>query len=255
MNDPIEQPAPRNFMSMPGTGRAETVIGVTHTYRLEVQETAGALACVDLVVPPGHGLPPHTHHLEDEIFYVTEGTVEFVGDDIAGPVSLPQGGCSTAREEAARLSQPHRCAEPAARAHDARRQHTAHVRCARCAVRSFAEPARSGGGQQALRTIRHRLCATSLIPVDQSCGASDSSAAKHFDMTCFPFLGPVWAGECQFRIGLETEGQHGGVKVHGGADRLRFAASGRRDGGRRGGAARRVSARRRSTTGGRSMPA
>lgn len=67
-------------------------MGVTHTYRLEQQETGGALACIEVVVPPGEGIPPHTHHVEDEIFYVIEGAVEILGDDMPGPVNIPQGG-------------------------------------------------------------------------------------------------------------------------------------------------------------------
>ena len=42
-------------------------------------------------MPPGHGIPPHTHHREDEVFYVIEGTVEISGDDLPGPATLPQG--------------------------------------------------------------------------------------------------------------------------------------------------------------------
>ncbi len=92
MTQPPGEPCVRNVLSFPGTGRAETVLAVTHTYRLEAQQTGGALACVDLVVPPGHGIPPHTHHREDEIFYVIEGSVEITGDDLPGPTILPQGG-------------------------------------------------------------------------------------------------------------------------------------------------------------------
>ncbi|HVY16182.1 MAG TPA: cupin domain-containing protein [Rhodopila sp.] len=92
MDQPAPRPTSRNILSFPGTGRAETVMTVTHTYRLEEQQTGGALACIELVVAPGHGIPPHTHHREDEIFYVIEGTIEITGDDLAGPTRLPQGG-------------------------------------------------------------------------------------------------------------------------------------------------------------------
>jgi mannose-6-phosphate isomerase-like protein (cupin superfamily) len=87
MNEPIR----RNIVSLPDTGRLETVIGVTHTYRLEEQQTGGALACIEVLVPPDQGVPPHTHHLEDEIFYVLTGTVEIAGDDLPGPTNIPQG--------------------------------------------------------------------------------------------------------------------------------------------------------------------
>jgi len=91
MDQSDSRAVPRNLVSLQGEGREETVLGVTHTYRLEEQQTGGAIACVDLVVGPGHGIPPHSHQLEDEIFYVTEGSVEIVGDDLAGPATVPQG--------------------------------------------------------------------------------------------------------------------------------------------------------------------
>jgi mannose-6-phosphate isomerase-like protein (cupin superfamily) len=81
----------RNIISAPGTGRSEVVLGVSHIYRLEEQQTNGALACIETLVPPGHGIPPHTHHVEDEIFYVAEGCVEISGDDLPGPTTIPQG--------------------------------------------------------------------------------------------------------------------------------------------------------------------
>jgi mannose-6-phosphate isomerase-like protein (cupin superfamily) len=91
MDQSTEKPLLRNVVSLPGAGRPETVIGVTHTYRLEEQQSGGALACIEVVVPPDHGVPPHTHHIEDETFFVIEGTVEITGDDLKGPTNLPQG--------------------------------------------------------------------------------------------------------------------------------------------------------------------
>jgi quercetin dioxygenase-like cupin family protein len=81
----------RNTVSLPSAGRAEKVLGVTHIYRLEEQQTGGRLACLDLTIPPDHGVPPHTHHLEDELFYVIDGAVEITGDDLAGPALLEKG--------------------------------------------------------------------------------------------------------------------------------------------------------------------
>jgi quercetin dioxygenase-like cupin family protein len=80
-----------NIVRLPSTGRAEKVLGVTHIYRLEEQQTGGRLACLDLTVPPGHGVPPHTHHLEDELFYVIDGAVEITGDDLPGATWLEKG--------------------------------------------------------------------------------------------------------------------------------------------------------------------
>jgi mannose-6-phosphate isomerase-like protein (cupin superfamily) len=91
MDQSAEQPRLRNFISPPGAGRPEDVVGVTHTYRLEEQQSGGRLACIEIDVHPGHGVPPHTHHLEDETFYVLEGMIEIVGDDLSGPANLPRG--------------------------------------------------------------------------------------------------------------------------------------------------------------------
>jgi hypothetical protein len=39
MDQSAEKPLLRNVVSLPGAGRPETVIGVTHTYRLEEQQS------------------------------------------------------------------------------------------------------------------------------------------------------------------------------------------------------------------------
>jgi len=82
----------RNVITFPNAGRREAVVGVEHTYLLEQQQSGGSLICLDVTVPPGHGVPPHTHHLEDETFYVLDGVVQIVGDDLAGPTTLARGG-------------------------------------------------------------------------------------------------------------------------------------------------------------------
>jgi quercetin dioxygenase-like cupin family protein len=91
MEAAARQPELRNIITLPGTGRAEKVLAVTHSYLLEAQQSGGALAIVELVVPPGHGIPPHTHRLEDESFYVIDGELQIVGDDLPGPTRLPKG--------------------------------------------------------------------------------------------------------------------------------------------------------------------
>jgi mannose-6-phosphate isomerase-like protein (cupin superfamily) len=81
----------RNLVSFPATARVEKVLGLDHRYLLEEQQSAGRLACLDLSVPPGHGVPPHMHHLEDEMFYVLDGAVDVAGDDLTEPVRLERG--------------------------------------------------------------------------------------------------------------------------------------------------------------------
>jgi quercetin dioxygenase-like cupin family protein len=65
------------------------------------QTTNGAFGLVEQVLPPGFASPYHTHHLEDEAFYVLEGEVAFVcggkwltagpGGYVFGPRNIPHG--------------------------------------------------------------------------------------------------------------------------------------------------------------------
>jgi len=63
--------------------------------------TKGAFAVEHLTVRPGFATPYHTHHLEDEAFYVLEGRVAFICDGrwssggpgtyVFGPREIPHG--------------------------------------------------------------------------------------------------------------------------------------------------------------------
>jgi quercetin dioxygenase-like cupin family protein len=46
------------------------------TFKAVGEDTGGAYALTDSVVPPGGGPPPHIHHREDEAFWVLEGELE-----------------------------------------------------------------------------------------------------------------------------------------------------------------------------------
>ena len=81
---------PGNVISAPGRGRRERVLGVSHLYKAESRETAGALTCLELTVPPGEGIPPHVHTREDEAFYVLSGSVTLHG--AGDPALLETGG-------------------------------------------------------------------------------------------------------------------------------------------------------------------
>ncbi|RKR90374.1 mannose-6-phosphate isomerase-like protein (cupin superfamily) [Micromonospora pisi] len=52
----------------------------TYTFMTTADNTGGALAVVDTVVPPGNGPPEHMHDDADESFYVLEGEFEIVAD-------------------------------------------------------------------------------------------------------------------------------------------------------------------------------
>lgn len=82
-----------NVMSPAGEGRFERILGVHQIYKLEPHHTAGTLACIEVTVPAGHGIPPHRHGEEDECFYVLAGTIRFEGEDCpGGAMDLATGG-------------------------------------------------------------------------------------------------------------------------------------------------------------------
>jgi quercetin dioxygenase-like cupin family protein len=76
-------------------------LGLPTLMRATGQTTNGAFGLVEQVLPPGFASPYHTHHLEDEAFYVLEGEVAFVcggkwltagpGGYVFGPRNIPHG--------------------------------------------------------------------------------------------------------------------------------------------------------------------
>ena len=77
-------------------------LGLPTVVRATSQTTNGAFGLIDqLMMPPGFASPYHTHHLEDEAFYVLEGELAFVcggswtiagpGTYVFGPRNIPHG--------------------------------------------------------------------------------------------------------------------------------------------------------------------
>ena len=77
-------------------------LGLPTVMRSTGESTHGAFGLIEhLMIPPGFASPYHTHHLEDEAFYVLEGDVAFVcdgkwlkagpGDYVFGPREIPHG--------------------------------------------------------------------------------------------------------------------------------------------------------------------
>ena len=82
-----------NAVTPSGEGRFERILGVTQTYKLEPERSGGAVACIEVTVPVGHGIPPHRHSREDECFYVLDGSIRFEGEDCPdGAMVLSAGG-------------------------------------------------------------------------------------------------------------------------------------------------------------------
>lgn len=84
-NYPIEMnPPPDAFARAPnvravppGRGRTIGTAGDVYRFLATGDDTGGAYALWEAVVPPGGGPPPHVHSREDEGFYVLEGEVTF----------------------------------------------------------------------------------------------------------------------------------------------------------------------------------
>ena len=76
-------------------------LGLPTILRATAQTTNGAFGLLEQVMPPGFASPYHTHHLEDEAFYVLEGEMAFVcngkwttagpGTYVFGPRNIPHG--------------------------------------------------------------------------------------------------------------------------------------------------------------------
>jgi quercetin dioxygenase-like cupin family protein len=82
----------------PEDGMTISVVGDTYRILISGQQTGGAFACIDMVVPPGGGPGPHAHPDFEESFYVVEGEVEVkseFGNYVASKgsfISIPKGG-------------------------------------------------------------------------------------------------------------------------------------------------------------------
>jgi quercetin dioxygenase-like cupin family protein len=60
-----------------GGTRIEGPVGGPLTFKVRGEQTNGALAVFENVIPPGQGPPLHTHANEDESWYVIEGDLRF----------------------------------------------------------------------------------------------------------------------------------------------------------------------------------
>ncbi len=74
----------------PGEGEAIWLVGTLVTIKVAGELTGNALAVTEHLVPVGAGLPPHIHHVEDEILYILEG--EIAGHCGAQPLRVGAGG-------------------------------------------------------------------------------------------------------------------------------------------------------------------
>ena len=96
----MPEPGPKSGDALhvaPEEGKTLWVADEMMTFKAVGEDTGGAYALTDSLVPPQGGPPPHIHHREDEAFWVLEGEQEIlVGEDRfkAGTgsfVHLPKG--------------------------------------------------------------------------------------------------------------------------------------------------------------------
>lgn len=60
-----------------GEGEALWAMGSLFEVKLSDQDSGGALAVMEVTVPPGLGPPLHVHHREAEVFYLLAGTLDY----------------------------------------------------------------------------------------------------------------------------------------------------------------------------------
>lgn len=61
-------------------GRTIAVVGDVYRFLATGDDTNGAYAVWEAIVPPGGGPPPHVHSREEEGFYILEGEITFTID-------------------------------------------------------------------------------------------------------------------------------------------------------------------------------
>jgi quercetin dioxygenase-like cupin family protein len=73
----IRDASMKNEILAVGEGQSIWVTGDRYTIKCSGNDTSGAYALIEAIVPPGSGPPPHIHTREDEAFYMLDGELEF----------------------------------------------------------------------------------------------------------------------------------------------------------------------------------
>lgn len=74
-----------------GEGHVLNVLGAPYVVKASSAETGNSFCCIECTVPPGSGVPPHTHAHEDEAFYVLAGEIILDSADRTAPLRLETG--------------------------------------------------------------------------------------------------------------------------------------------------------------------
>jgi mannose-6-phosphate isomerase-like protein (cupin superfamily) len=68
-------PTPASVARATGEGHVLNVLGAPYVLKATSAETSNSFCCIECTIPPGSGVPPHTHKHEDEAFYVLAGEI------------------------------------------------------------------------------------------------------------------------------------------------------------------------------------
>jgi mannose-6-phosphate isomerase-like protein (cupin superfamily) len=72
---------PKLKVMQAGEGLLLSIAGGQYTIKASGEDSGGAFALIEMLIPPGAGPPPHTHSRETEVFYILEGELAIeVGD-------------------------------------------------------------------------------------------------------------------------------------------------------------------------------
>ncbi len=74
-----------------GQGEVLMVMGMPHIVKVLSSQNVAATSVYEVIIPPGRGVPPHTHTKEDEFFCVLQGEVSCKMDGLPSPVVMKSG--------------------------------------------------------------------------------------------------------------------------------------------------------------------
>jgi mannose-6-phosphate isomerase-like protein (cupin superfamily) len=84
-------PTPASVAHTTGEGHVLNVLGAPYVLKATSAETGNRFCCIECTVPPGSGVPPHTHEHEDEAFYVLAGEIILDSADRPAPLRFGTG--------------------------------------------------------------------------------------------------------------------------------------------------------------------
>lgn len=92
MDQALKETAPTaSIARCASDGLAINVLGAPYVFKATSVETGNSFCCVEGRIPPGSGVPPHTHTREDEAFYVLAGEITLDSADLPAPLRLGPG--------------------------------------------------------------------------------------------------------------------------------------------------------------------